>query len=452
MSFLRSTKPRTRDRYFIFLPFSSIFLLTLTFIGFLLMSLNSVAESYWPETRSRTRWFTSISQSRVSYSDLNSQNILEIPHQYLKSQIREDLRIQFPLFSFTLRPRFSFEHSRRLEGYLLEDDHTSKTKLDWSEVFAQWDISDSLFVVYGIQNFQWGPAESFSASNGIFKETVQQKTLNYDLRGKHILRINQSWTPQINTVLLLELSDYGQDEKFLADIPFRQKFLQKTEVTWNRGADYFGGIIGGDERLPPYIGEYLNISLSEGLSFYLDARHQKGSQSWYPTQESNLSPILLQQTKKSSSEILSLGSLGLRYAFIQGSDFRYEWIHFDPGYSPNDHKLLQDGLLSTHVNQLLATSSWNHRLKGLGLEFPGRNFSYFSLRTPDINNLANWNFSGRALLSHSDQSIQYYLSTDWAAGNAGTCTLALLFAPNNQKSELGTPAHSTYYFGYEHVW
>ncbi|MCB0361158.1 MAG: hypothetical protein KDD35_00460, partial [Bdellovibrionales bacterium] len=243
------------------------------------MSLNSVAESYWPETRSRTRWFTSISQSRVSYSDLNSQNILEIPHQYLKSQIREDLRIQFPLFSFTLRPRFSFEHSRRLEGYLLEDDHTSKTKLDWSEVFAQWDISDSLFVVYGIQNFQWGPAESFSASNGIFKETVQQKTLNYDLRGKHILRINQSWTPQINTVLLLELSDYGQDEKFLADIPFRQKFLQKTEVTWNRGADYFGGIIGGDERLPPYIGEYLNISLSEGLSFYLDARHQKGSQS-----------------------------------------------------------------------------------------------------------------------------------------------------------------------------
>lgn len=399
-----------------------------------------------------TKWFSTLTESDISYEDLNQGNALKIPSQILESQLREDVRAYYLNFVVNLRPTLSLSRKSQAEGPDLTTKANSTTLVRWNEAFVQWNLADSLFTVYGIQNFQWGPAESFNPSNGIFRETAQQRTLTHQSRGKHLLRFNYSWTPQINTIFLAELSDNSGDTPFLADVEFRHKMLQKTELNWNSGSDYVGIVIGGEDSLSPYFGEYFNLSISDGLSLYGDGKHQRGSESWYPTEDTSTSLVTLEQTHHRSHELLSSGVLGLRYAFENGSDLRYEMISYTPGYSEQDQLIFLRGLLPSSIAQMQKTSTWIHRVDGLGLEFPGQKFSYLSLRVPDFFRVSNWNLMARAMRSHTDQSYQCYLSTDWTMGPAGTWTLAGLFSPSAQNKELGSSAHSTIYFGYEHVW
>ncbi|MBK8201722.1 MAG: hypothetical protein IPK68_05175 [Bdellovibrionales bacterium] len=310
---------------------------------------------------------------------------LKIPSQILDSQLREDLRAYYSSFVVTLRPTLSLSRKTQAEGLDLNTKTASTTLIRWNEAFVQWNLSDSLFTVYGIQNFQWGPAESFNPSNGIFRETAQQKILTHQSRGKHLLRFNYSWTPQINTIFLAELSDNSGDNPFLKDVEFRQKILQKTEINWNSGSDYAGIVVGGENSLPPYFGEYFNLSISEGLSLYGDGKHQRGGESWYPTENASTSLVTLEQTHHQSHQLFSSGVLGLRYAFENGSDLHYELISYTPGYSEQDHQIFLRALLPSSIGQMQKTSTWIHRVDGLGLEFPGQRFSYLSLRIPDFS-------------------------------------------------------------------
>ncbi|MBK7844579.1 MAG: hypothetical protein IPJ71_12955 [Bdellovibrionales bacterium] len=413
---------------------------------------SALAAAGWDDLQISTKWFSTLTESNISYEDLNRGNSFKIPSQILESQLREDVRAYYLNFVVILRPTLSLSRKSQAEGPDLTTKANSTTLMRWNEAFVQWNLSDSFFTVYGIQNFQWGPAESFNPSNGIFRETAQQRTLTHQSRGKHLLRFNYSWTPQINTIFLAELSDNSGDAPFLTDVEFRHKMLQKTELNWNSGSDYVGIVVGGEDSLSPYFGEYFNLSISDGLSLYGDGKHQRGSESWYPTEDANTSLVSLEQTHHGSHELLSSGVLGLRYAFENGSDLRYEMITYSPGYNEQDHLIFLRGLLASSGSQMQRTSTWIHRVDGLGMEFPGQKFSYLSLRAPDFFGVSNWNLMARAIRSHTDLSYQYYLSTDWTMGPAGTWTLAGLFSPSAQNKELGSPAHTTIYFGYEHVW
>lgn len=412
----------------------------------------ALAAAAWDDLQISTKWFSTLTESNVSYEDLNRSNAFKIPTQILESQLREDLRAYHSSFVITLRPTLSLSRKTQAEGLDLATKINNTTLIRWNEAFVQWNLSDSLFTVYGIQNFQWGPAESFNPSNGIFRETAQQKILTHQSRGKHLLRFNYSWTPQINTIFLAELSDNSGDNPFLKDVEFRQKILQKTELNWNSGSDYAGIVVGGENSLPPYFGEYFNLSISEGLSLYGDGKHQRGGESWYPTENASTSLVTLEQTHHQTHQLFSSGVLGLRYAFENGSDLHYEMISYTPGYSEQDHQIFLRALLPSSISQMQKTSTWIHRVDGLGLEFPGQKFSYLSLRVPDFFRISNWNLMARAIRSHTDQSYQCYVSSDWTMGPAGTWTLAGLFSPSAQNKELGSPAHTTIYFGYEHVW
>lgn len=418
----------------------------------LCLTKESFATPLWDDWRLTTHWFSTLTRSEVSYQDINLNNQMKIPYLRAETQWREDLRVYMSPWVLTLRPRLAMTQSSFRKDSDLHHSDESSALLEWNEAFLRWDLTEDTFIVYGVQNFQWGPAESFSPSNGIFKETAQQRTLTYQLRGKHLIRLNHSWRPWLNTVLLAELSDNSGDEIFLRQVNFRPQILQKTEFAWNSGANYVGFVVGEELGLDPYWGEYFNFSVNDEISFYGDLKHQKGSQAWYPKKNSSTQLIELEQMQSESKDILSSFALGLRYSLPRNSDLRYEYIYFEPGYTRSEQRLFRQGLLSTNPLQQIASFSWINRVQGLGVEFPGQQFSYLSLRIPDLAQIANWNFSGRTLVSHNDGSLQCYFSTDWAMGEAGTWTIASLLSPNSTHSELGIPAHSTIYLGYDHVW
>ncbi|MBI2519911.1 MAG: hypothetical protein HYV97_05830 [Bdellovibrio sp.] len=400
--------------------------------------------------QSSLSWWNAVSYRDLVESPLNPDNsTLQLPQWLGTSEIRPDVKLIHDPFVLRTRPRLigTFSHTTWSDN---QTDSETSGKIKWSEAYLSYAAMEGLTLTYGLQNFQWGPAEAASPSNQIFHETIQVKDVLYETRGHHLLRINYTPLQELSEVLLVEISENG-DPEFIAEEKFTQKVVLKSEYAWNGGADYVGLVLGHRYQEDSWVGEYINLELYEGLSLYLDASQEKGSAVWYPTKDAN-NTIAMSQSQKSSQHIYQYSVTGLRYVFENGNDVRLEWIFQEAGYGEAEVFWAWTALTSKNIMQLMLLQQNASRVERNGLSFPGQDYIFTSLRIPDAFKFKDWTLYGRLLASIHDNSMSSLLSSENAIGEAGTLFATLGFTMGKEDSELRGNVSTAFTLGYRHSW
>jgi hypothetical protein len=306
-------------------------------------------------------------------------------------------------------------------------------------------------MTYGLQSYQWGPAEAGSPSNRIFRETVRAQDVLYELKGHHLLRANFTPTQNWSEVALFEITDNGQAE-LEAEERFARKALLKSELSWGGGANYAGVVLGARERRGAWVGEYGSVEIVDGLSAYIDTSHEQGSLAWYPIVESSGAPTVLSQSKRDDAHINTFAVTGVRYAFESGSDLRAEWVFQEAGYTTDEVTRAWDAMTSSDPPQAVLAPLNAARWARNGLEFPGRHYALLSYRLPDAFNTKDWTLYFRALLSMQDWSSASYISSENAIGTNGTLFGSLSATAGRVDSELRGLVGTAITLGYRYAW
>jgi hypothetical protein len=215
----------------------------------------------------------------------------------------------------------------------------------------------------------------------------------------------------------------------------------KHELSWNDGADYFGVVFGSPEKGDSWIGEYFNIVVFDGLSFYADAAHQKNSEAWYPVLEkSPLAPtqdvVQLRQSKLAGDKVYTLAVAGARYSFEGGSDLRFEYIANDAGWTKEEN---ERSVLALNLRSPLQVADYTQNLQRIlkpGLEYRGRSFALISMRVPDAFEFKDLALYGRMLRSLADGSSTIYGSLEYGFWSASTLLVSAYASQGKPESDL----------------
>lgn len=392
--------------------------------------------------RSSMSWYTygSILQP-VEDSPANPDNtVLQLDNQTGGIDIRPDIRAMSGALTLIARPQLKMQVSKAIVGGK-DRPERPKSSGRWIESYGLLTASDKVQVSFGLQNYQWGAAESLNPSNRIFHENIDGKGLLYTVEGRNIGRVNISWTKRINTVLMSETEKAKDVSLFRAEETFQTKALMKHEINWNNGADYLGVVYGAPETGDSWFGEYFNTSVFDGLSLYADAAHQKNSEAWYPVFEAsaqapNQQVVQLRQSKISDGKFYTLAVIGLRYSFEGGSDLRLEYISNDAGWSKQES---QRAVLALNLKSPLQVADYSKNLQRIlkpGLEYRGRSFALISWRIPDVFDVKDFVIYARTLRSIVDGSATYYGSTEYSFGSASTLIFSAYSTQGSTDSDL----------------
>jgi hypothetical protein len=392
--------------------------------------------------RSSMSWYTlGTFQEPVENSPLNPDNsVLGIQKYIGAMDFRPDLRLESNDFKMVARPQLKTSVSRtKVRG--LEPAEHAKSVAVWNEVYGQLTASEMVLVSYGLQNYQWGAAELLNPSNQIFHETIDSKGILSPITGRNVARVNLTWTKNLSTVLMSETEQAKNAAEFRAEETFQTKALMKNEVNWNSGAEFFGVVFGAPEKGSPWLGEYFNFSLSEGLAIYGDASQHRQSSVWHPVTESSAQVptqkvVQLRQSKLHDNATYTTGVIGLRYSFVSGSDLRLEYLGNGEGWTKSENESAMLALDTTNALQMSDYKTNLSRVLKPGLEYRGQRYAMISLRIPDAIYLKDLVLYGRAMRSLSDFGSRYYGTVEYGFGQASTLILAVLVGDGPEHSDL----------------
>lgn len=365
----------------------------------------------WISYRGSVEWIGAIRWLDPSDTPLNPGNRrFRLPQLSLQGEVRPNLRVELGTrLTAVVRPRALLtSHSSWAAGVPRSDERDASA--NWTELYLNWRPTDVVQVTYGLQNFQWGPAELLAPSNRIFHETGAFRDQLYYVRGRHLLRVNLSAGKQWSAIALAELTDNDEDP-FVAGEPFRRQGQIKLEYSAASGRGYVGATAGARENSRPWFGEYASLELTEGFSAYVDAAHQKGSRAWYAVSRIPNFPLFVQRDVE-SDRWRTLAVAGLRYTFVQGTDARLEYLHQDAGYRKDDFALAAQAAAAATSREALAP------YLSPGFEFIGRRMALVSVRVPDLPPAKRVMVQTRYLHSFTDGSGVAFVTGSLDASDA----------------------------------
>lgn len=381
---------------------------------------------------------------------------LEVPGFHLEAELRPNLRIEYGnMLALIFRPRFLVNVGMaQLEGAWQTEK--SNARVDFGEVYGSWRLSDTFSLAYGVQNFQWGPAESLSPSNRIFHETGLLRDSLYSVRGKHLIRANASIGSQWSSVWLVELTSLGE-QPFVAGDEFAPAGQWKMEWTSESGDTYLGATVGAGGRSSPWFGEYAQVAVTDGLFLYADASHSASSKAWYPvTREVQVEvagrPVGVEvdlfehslAAVESPARFQTLLVAGARYAFENGLDIRAEYIHHTAGWSREELERAERAaartpeLLGPYLNP--------------GLEYLGQRLLYLSLRAPELPPQKKLALQARYARSLVDDSGAAFLTATVDATESAVLFLSILASHGESYGEFSRLVRSAATFGAVYTW
>lgn len=349
-----------------------------------------------PTFRASVEWLSAFRWLDPADTPVNPGNsVLALATAHLQTELRPNVRVQFgPRLELVLRPR-ALATLDRSAATGRTTTTARDTSANWTEAFVSWRPTDVVSFTYGLQNFQWGPAELVSPSNRLFHETGIFRDPLYYVRGRHLARVNVSFGRQWSVVALAELGANGEPA-FRAGERFRRQAQAKVEFSSGRGGDYVGVVAGARDGGRGWFGEYGQVALTEGLSVYADVSHRRGSDAWAPV--AGPGGVAFAQPDLDGDAWRSFGLGGLRYTFGSGVDARVEYLHQDSGWRRRDFDLALLALAAAPTSETVG------RWTAPGLEFVGRALGLVSVRMPDIGRGDRVDLQGRYLRSFTDRS------------------------------------------------
>lgn len=395
--------------------------------------------------RGHIEWISALRGIEPVGATPNAGNdVLRLPQWEGQSELRPSLRVEAgSRWQLVVRPRV-IARGGRISSDNLPDEWEGDASANWTELYLAWRPNDVLLVTYGLQNFQWGPAELLAPSNRIFHETGVFRDPLYYVRGRHLARVNVSIGKEWSLVALAELGSNGE-ASFVANEPFRRQGQMKMEYATPSGAGYVGVTAGARLDSRPWFGEYGSISLTEGLSAYVDATHAKGSHAWYPATTPAGSATFVQRDLDSDSW-RTLAITGLRYTFASGIDVRGEFMYQDAGYSAGEMDLAALAASSAPSREAFEPYLYP------GLEFLGRHMTLASVRVPDLPPRKQLVVDGRYLWSFTDDSGVAFVTASLEAADALVLFVSAALSNGSDTDEFSRLASATLVGGAVYTW
>jgi len=381
-------------------------------------------------------------------NDFNPQNAFaRIPRDTETFEVRPDWNLKSTKWHITARPRLLAKHETT--NALGITTNKNLALLRWSEAFATWNATEAFSIDYGLQNFQWGPAESVSPSNRIFRDTIQVKDSLYLVKGQHLIRLSYTPSSTFSEILMFEPTGNGDAEPEPNE-PHSLKGALKTELSWAGGADFAGLVNSWRDREGFSVGEYLNLELFSGFYAYADAEQQAGTLAYYPVSNNGL--VTYSQTMRGDPKLKNFIVGGLRYAFENGNDWRIEGIYQANGYTTTDLTNARSAISSKNPVQLAVLSIQSNAAALSGLDFPSQAYLFSSIRFPNVFGWRDWNIYLRGLESLQDHSVSGFVSSENSVGVHGTFIGAVTGTAGTDGAELKGVVDLAATLAYRHAW
>lgn len=373
-------------------------------------------------------------------SAANPGNALHLPLLAGALELRPHLTVDYGHWlTVSLRPRLRlWAGLARSDGAW--DGGRGSASVEVAELSATWRPTDWLSFTWGLQNFQWGPAELASPSNRLFHETGLVRDPLYFVAGHHLVRVNASAGKSLSAVLLAELSEPPQ--AFAAGERFGPQGQLKLEWSDDAGRGLVG-VTGGLGTLTwPHFGEYAQWQLTDGLSVYADASHSAQRLAWYP----QLGPDGFAFVHRPSTDLKRLYTHavgGVRYTFERGVDVRAEVLFHDAGWTREELELAATYAVATGQGGPLAAP---------GLEYLGRIVVYASLRLPELPPRKHLSVTARYARSVTDGSGAGFLTASLDATDSLVVFASALVTHGASWTEFSRLARASFFLGLVHSW
>ncbi len=360
--------------------------------------------------RVRLEWLTAAGTTAPRDTPVNPENaVLRLPQAAASTELRPDLRLEAgrDLRAY-VRPRLLAQVQKpRVAGAWQPE--SSDAKVEWIELYASWQADERVAFAYGLQNYQWGPAELVSPSNRIFHATGFLRDPLYVVRGKHLARVNLSAGRAWSAVLLAEVRDSGE-APFVAGEPFEPKAEAKLEWSDPGGRGYAAVTAGAGRDSRGFFGGYASLAIGDAFSIYADSVTQKGSRAWFPVDDGAGGARFEHALAGARLRTLALG--GVRYTFGGGTDLRLEYLFDEAGWDVARLRLAERAAAAPPAPG--AVEAWLDP----GYEVVGRQHAYASLTVPDLPPRKRTTLAVRYLAALEDGSGAVFATASYDATDA----------------------------------
>jgi hypothetical protein len=201
-----------------------------------------------------------IVRSPVDDSILNAGNWLGISTRQAVLDVRPDVALDLDRWYFSVKPRWSLVYQKWTKGFQAGRSDTSD-EFFVNEWLARMRVTDELFISYGRENLQWGPAFLISPSNPFIKNNGRDNPKT-EVGGLGYARL--LWIPHAQwSASLIANQDDGAHTFFSG---FSKKYAVKIDYT---GFEKYGSVIfSHEESGHDFIGFFAGWSVSDAMLAY----------------------------------------------------------------------------------------------------------------------------------------------------------------------------------------
>ena len=364
---------------------------------------------------------------QIADSIINPNNsVLKTPSEQTDLDVRAEIKWKSGLDRLIVRPRYT-GYYKSYTVTAVGSSSESKGEIDLTDAFYEKYWSSKISTTLGLQVYQWGPAELLNPSNPLFHFSTQQRAAFYKEKGKVLLRGNYSFNRENSLVLIAEPISNAEPE-WIAETDFNPKAIIKYERLFSGTANQIGLVAGIEEKKNLFFGQYFSLTFADSFSFYADVKESKKNLNYIP--EWNGSDYDLVSSEAFPLEWATLGVAGIRW---EGDfDVRLEYIYNGAGF---DREQLNQAILS--VSNFFNPNYLRNleRFRRIGLEFYGKNYTYFSLRKSDPLDIKDLNIYFRNFLSLQDQSGLTQIEADYSLLDSWQILTQIGFVNGNLDSE-----------------
>jgi len=282
-------------------------------------------------------------QEPADSSQNPGNNFLQIPRYLADLEIRPDLRLNIDPLDLSAKPRMRLDYSAWREGHRKGE---SQWNADWylNEGLARWKIRQNVFLSYGRENLQWGPAFLFSPSNPFFRDNGRRNPY-VEVPGMDFGRL--VWIPESSwTLSFIANTGEGQNKVHGLD-PFEKIFygpngLPPFEKTYALKVDYtgrenYGSIIFSHrEDSQDALGFFGGWTVSDAIVLYGEGVITQGSDALYPREDASPLGASMQQLHKNDSTMKPVVLFGGSYTFAGSGTLYLEYAYNSPGYTDSE--------------------------------------------------------------------------------------------------------------------
>lgn len=403
------------------------------------------SQSPWNQISTTHFWF------RLSSSNLNSnflvgdKSIFASPKESKSFLIRESFKIQKDNSQFVFRPSLEIKKEYFIKYPNQELLNREKIETRLNELYLQQEFNNEWQGAIGLQNYQWGPGELMSPSNPLFHFMIDSQDPTFQAHGHNLLRLNYSPKPNLSFITLIEFMR-NEDSEFIAEEEFLPKILLKSEWIGNQPTNYLGLTVGSEQKSDTFFGAYGNFTFNESYSFYIDAKETAVSDRFQPEFNSKYS-IMNMTLHDYEGKPKFLGLFGFRIE-LENYDIRWEEIFNELGFSADDLENLGSAFSPLNPNVEINKS----RFLQNGRELSSKNYSYISLRIPNLLKWLSSSFTLRTLASHRDQTRQTTLLWEGNWRDNWTFFSSAIYTFGKKDGELNLIYKNKFNVGLKYTW